>query len=82
MGNFEGVTRVVTQNGARSPPLRFVFNIIIDPIRSSDEGPRSRRCRVDAFVSEDFASFYDREIRSLVGLTYVLSGSRTGAEHR
>lgn len=35
---------------------------------------------VDAIVSEDFASFYDREIRSVVGLTYVLSGSRFGAE--
>jgi RNA polymerase sigma-70 factor (ECF subfamily) len=35
---------------------------------------------VDATVSEDFVSFYDREIRNVVGLTYVLSGSRAGAE--
>ena len=35
---------------------------------------------VDAIVTGDFASFYDREIRSVVGLTYVLSGSRVGAE--
>ena len=34
----------------------------------------------EATVSEDFAAFYDREIRSVVGLTYVLSGSRAGAE--
>jgi RNA polymerase sigma-70 factor (ECF subfamily) len=35
---------------------------------------------VDAIVSEDFVTFYDREIRSVLGLAYVLSGSRTGAE--
>ena len=36
--------------------------------------------RVKAIVSEDFTAFYDREIRSVVGLAYVLSGSRNGAE--
>jgi RNA polymerase sigma-70 factor (ECF subfamily) len=36
--------------------------------------------RADAIVSEDFVVFYDREIRSVLGLAYVLSGSRTGAE--
>ncbi len=29
---------------------------------------------------EDFASFYEREVRCVVGLAYVLSGSRTAAE--
>ena len=31
-------------------------------------------------VRESFAEFYAREVRSIVGLAYVLSGSRTGAE--
>jgi RNA polymerase sigma factor (sigma-70 family) len=34
----------------------------------------------DVLVSEGFAAFYEGEIRSVVGLTYVLSGSRSGAE--
>lgn len=29
---------------------------------------------------EDFEAFYARELRALVGLAYVLSGSRSGAE--
>jgi RNA polymerase sigma-70 factor (ECF subfamily) len=33
-----------------------------------------------ASVVQDFVTFYDREIRSVLGLAYVLSGSRTGAE--
>lgn len=36
--------------------------------------------RAAAVVGEDFAPFYDREIRDVVGLSYVLSGSRSGAE--
>ena len=35
---------------------------------------------VGAVVSETFESFYRREIRSLVGLAYVLSGSRGAAD--
>jgi RNA polymerase sigma-70 factor (ECF subfamily) len=31
-------------------------------------------------VTEDFSAFYRREYRSVVGLAYVLSGSRSGAE--
>ncbi len=31
-------------------------------------------------MREAFADFYAREVRSIVGLAYVLSGSRTGAE--
>lgn len=31
-------------------------------------------------VREDFATFYARHVRSLVGLAYVLSGSHSGAE--
>ncbi|MEQ1701692.1 MAG: sigma-70 family RNA polymerase sigma factor [Ilumatobacteraceae bacterium] len=31
-------------------------------------------------VREPFADFYAREVRSIVGLAYVLSGSRAGAE--
>jgi RNA polymerase sigma-70 factor (ECF subfamily) len=31
-------------------------------------------------ATEDFAAFYRREYRSIVGLAYVLSGSRSGAE--
>jgi RNA polymerase sigma-70 factor (ECF subfamily) len=42
--------------------------------------PRASTERVNAIVSEDFSTFYDREIRSVVGLAYVLSGSRNGAE--
>ncbi len=34
----------------------------------------------DLVEFEDFGSFYAREVRSVVGLAYVLSGSRTGAE--
>ena len=45
-----------------------------EPERSTTATPH------EASVSEDFAAFYDREIRSVVGLTYVLSGSRAGAE--
>jgi len=29
---------------------------------------------------EDFSTFYAREVRSVVGLAYILSGSRSGAE--
>jgi RNA polymerase sigma-70 factor (ECF subfamily) len=35
---------------------------------------------VPVVVRQDFAEFYAREIKSVVGLAYVLSGSRTGAE--
>ena len=28
----------------------------------------------------DFASFYERELRPVIGLAFVLSGSRSGAE--
>jgi RNA polymerase sigma-70 factor (ECF subfamily) len=42
--------------------------------------PQGTTAPRDAIVSEDFAAFYEREIRSVVGLTYVLSGSRAGAE--
>lgn len=31
-------------------------------------------------VKEDFESFYAREIRPVIGLAYVMSGSRSGAE--
>ena len=33
-----------------------------------------------ARVVEDFSTFYERELRPVVGLAYVLSGSRSGAE--
>src|ERR1700730_10895960 len=36
--------------------------------------------RIDVVVHEDFGAFYAREIRGVVGLIYVLSGSRSGAE--
>jgi RNA polymerase sigma-70 factor (ECF subfamily) len=45
-----------------------------EPERSTTAAPH------EANVSEDFVAFYDREIRNVVGLTYVLSGSRAGAE--
>lgn len=35
---------------------------------------------VEVVVREDFTTFYTREIRSVVGLAYVLSGSRAAAE--
>jgi RNA polymerase sigma-70 factor (ECF subfamily) len=34
----------------------------------------------DVVVHEDFEAFYNREIRNVIGLVYVLSGSRSGAE--
>ena len=34
----------------------------------------------DEAFRESFDSFYERELRSVVGLAYVLSGSRSGAE--
>ena len=43
--------------------------------------PRSESdSRVQIVLRESFAEFYAREVRSIVGLAYVLSGSRTGAE--
>jgi RNA polymerase sigma-70 factor (ECF subfamily) len=42
--------------------------------------PTASADRADAIVGEDFVAFYEREIRSVLGLAYVLSGSRTGAE--
>ncbi|HHW51585.1 MAG TPA: sigma-70 family RNA polymerase sigma factor [Pseudoclavibacter sp.] len=35
---------------------------------------------IEVDVQADFASFYAREIRNVIGLAYVLSGSRTGAD--
>jgi RNA polymerase sigma-70 factor (ECF subfamily) len=46
----------------------------------------SERANEDTFegraipLSEDFASFYARELRPVVGLAFVISGSRSGAE--
>ncbi|MEZ5176429.1 MAG: sigma-70 family RNA polymerase sigma factor [Acidimicrobiia bacterium] len=31
-------------------------------------------------LTEDFTAFYERELRPVVGLAYVISGSRSGAE--
>ena len=42
--------------------------------------PRTSTGQSTASVGEDFATFYEREKRSVVGLAYVLSGSRNGAE--
>jgi RNA polymerase sigma-70 factor (ECF subfamily) len=39
-----------------------------------------RTLPAETVVREDFAEFYAREIRSVIGLVYVLSGSRNGAE--
>lgn len=36
--------------------------------------------RATARVKEDFSTFYARELRPVVGLAYVMSGSRSGAE--
>ena len=35
---------------------------------------------IEVDVQTDFATFYAREIRNVIGLAYVLSGSRSGAD--
>jgi RNA polymerase sigma-70 factor (ECF subfamily) len=51
-------------------------------IETAEPGPEPSAAPTvsGATVVEDFVTFYDREIRSVLGLAYVLSGSRTGAE--
>jgi RNA polymerase sigma factor (sigma-70 family) len=46
---------------------------LLDPTGSSPGAP-------GLALHRDFAAFYAREIRAVVGLAYVLSGSRTAAE--
>ena len=47
-------------------------------------GPRRADTPADAPVTaavyEDFDAFYGRDVRGVIGLAYVLSGSRSGAE--
>ncbi len=45
----------------------------------TDQEPEDRPLTA-VLVREGFDAFYDREVRSVIGLAYVLSGSRTAAE--
>jgi RNA polymerase sigma factor (sigma-70 family) len=51
-----------------------------EPSEPDADTERDADLSVSVAAHENFADFYAREIRNVVGLAYVLSGSRTGAE--
>jgi RNA polymerase sigma-70 factor (ECF subfamily) len=53
---------------------------MIDPMLPDDDVAALPDDVVGTVVPESFESFYGREVRSLVGLAYMLSGSRTAAD--
>ena len=51
-----------------------------EPSEPDADTERHAAPSISVAVHESFADFYAREIRNVIGLAYVLSGSRTGAE--